>query len=360
LRTRRNPVVAFLCAVSLITGFSADYEVRRGDTLAAIAAAHGTTVADLVALNALRNPNLIRVGQQLEIPGAESASHKVAPGESLARIASRYGTTVRALAQANGLADPNRIFVGQLLRVPGATAAPVTSGLHVVQPGETLEAIAARYGTTVNAIAAANGIGDPSRIFAGNTLVVGGPPVPVAEGSPGTTSHPVGRGETLAAIAARYGTTVNWLAERNAISNPNLIVIGQILEVPGTAWICPVVGATYFNDWGFPRSGGRFHQGTDLFAGRGAEIYAPVSGFVTHRSGSIGGLQFWLEGDDGNLYVGTHMDAFGAAGRVGAGTVIGHVGDSGNAVGASPHLHFEMHVGGSPVNPYPTLQAGSC
>ncbi len=85
-----------------------------------------------------------------------------------------------------------------------------------------------------------------------------------------------------------------------------------------------------------------------------------MSGTVTQRSGTIGGLQFWLEGDDGNLYLGTHMDAFGASGHVEPGTVIGFVGDSGNAVGATPHLHFEMHVAGSPVNPFPTLQEWSC
>lgn len=360
MRTRRSITLSLLCAFALIAGFSSDYEVRRGDTLDAIARAHGTTATELAALNALANPDLIRIGQHLRLPGGPSGAHTVAPGESLARIAARYGTTVGALAEANGIRNPNRIYVGQMLLIgPGGPATTATQ-LHVVQPGETLEAIAHRYGTTSAAIAEANGISNPSLIFAGNTLRVNGPPVPIAEGSTGVATHQVAAGDTLAAIAARYGTTVGWLIERNGIRNPDLIRIGQTLEVPGNGWICPIAGATYFNDWGFPRGGDRFHQGTDLFAPRGTEISAPVSGAVTHRSGSIGGLQFWLEGDDGNLYVGTHMDAFGSSGRVSAGTVVGYVGDSGNAVGANPHLHFEMHVEGSPVNPYPTLQAGGC
>ncbi len=83
-----------------------------------------------------------------------------------------------------------------------------------------------------------------------------------------------------------------------------------------------------------------------------------MSGTVRRVEGTIGGLQFWLDGDDGHTYVGTHLEAFGAGGEVAAGTVIGHVGTTGNARGSRPHLHFEIHPnGGTPVNPYPTLQA---
>jgi murein DD-endopeptidase MepM/ murein hydrolase activator NlpD len=72
--------------------------------------------------------------------------------------------------------------------------------------------------------------------------------------------------------------------------------------------------------------------------------------------GTIGGYQFNLQGDDGVLYIGSHMDRFGASGRVHAGEIIGYVGDSGNAEGSRPHLHFEVHPdGGAAVNPYPAL-----
>jgi murein DD-endopeptidase MepM/ murein hydrolase activator NlpD len=84
---------------------------------------------------------------------------------------------------------------------------------------------------------------------------------------------------------------------------------------------------------------------------------APVSGRVEFTIGLVGGLQFRLFGDDGATYIGSHMDSFGASGYVAAGTVIGTVGDSGNAKGSRTHLHFEIHPDdGAAVNPYPYLE----
>jgi septal ring factor EnvC (AmiA/AmiB activator) len=125
-----------------------------------------------------------------------------------------------------------------------------------------------------------------------------------------------------------------------------------------SGWICPVQGPHSFVDtWGAPRSGGRRHKGVDMMASTGTPVVAPVSGNVTHRGNSIGGLSFHLYGDDGNYYYGTHLSAYGNAGYVSAGTVVGYVGDSGNARGI-PHLHFEIHPGGgAAVNPTPTVRA---
>jgi len=121
-------------------------------------------------------------------------------------------------------------------------------------------------------------------------------------------------------------------------------------------WICPVQGPRAFsNDYGQPRSGGRRHQGNDILSPRGTPVVASVGGNVKHHNSSLGGLSYYLAGEDGNTYFGTHLSAYGAGGRVAAGTVIGYVGDTGNARG-TPHLHFEIHPGGGgAVNPYPTL-----
>lgn len=124
------------------------------------------------------------------------------------------------------------------------------------------------------------------------------------------------------------------------------------------AWVCPVQGPVAFSDsWGAPRSGGRRHQGSDMLSPRGTPTVAPVSGRVEHRSNSLGGLTWYVYGDDGNTYYGAHLSAYAneGAGQVAAGTIIGYVGDSGNARGTN-HLHFQIHPnGGSPVNPYPTI-----
>ncbi|MDP8976891.1 MAG: peptidoglycan DD-metalloendopeptidase family protein [Actinomycetota bacterium] len=123
-------------------------------------------------------------------------------------------------------------------------------------------------------------------------------------------------------------------------------------------WVCPVQGPRAFtNDWGQPRSGGRRHQGTDILSPRGTPIVANVSGTVSPHNSGLGGISYYLRGDDGNTYFGTHLDRLsGASGRVSAGTVIGYNGNSGNARGGPTHLHFEIHPGGGgPVNPYPTV-----
>jgi murein DD-endopeptidase MepM/ murein hydrolase activator NlpD len=126
--------------------------------------------------------------------------------------------------------------------------------------------------------------------------------------------------------------------------------------------VCPVQGSVSFVDsFGAPRSGGRAHQGVDMMAASGTPTVAPVSGRVEHRGNATGGLSWWLYGDNGDEYYGTHLAAYEnqGVGRVAAGSVIGYVGDSGNATG-TPHLHFEIHPGGgAAVNPFPQV-ASAC
>lgn len=110
------------------------YTVHAGDTLAAIAASHGTTVSALAATNHVANPNLIFGGESLSLNGGPSSggsaeggsSYTVRAGDTLGSIAARYGTSWSALAGANHLADPNTILVGQVLQVDGSTA-PVSA-----------------------------------------------------------------------------------------------------------------------------------------------------------------------------------------------------------------------------------------
>ncbi|MDP9421167.1 MAG: peptidoglycan DD-metalloendopeptidase family protein [Actinomycetota bacterium] len=128
--------------------------------------------------------------------------------------------------------------------------------------------------------------------------------------------------------------------------------------VTQSGWLCPVQGARAFtNDWGQPRSGGRRHQGNDILSPRGTAVVASVAGTVRPHQSQLGGASYYLKGVDGNTYFGTHLDTLsGASGRVEQGTVLGTVGNSGNAAGGPTHLHFEIHPGGGgPVNPYPTL-----
>lgn len=142
------------------------YRVRPGDTLSTIASHFGTSVSSVQRANALSSPHRIRIGQALLIPPARGGArvgtpvavaadgeHRVRRGETLSRIARLYGTTTQALVATNGLSRPDRLAVGQKLKVPATGA---TQRTHVVRSGDTLAAIARRYGTSVQAIQRAN------------------------------------------------------------------------------------------------------------------------------------------------------------------------------------------------------------
>jgi murein DD-endopeptidase MepM/ murein hydrolase activator NlpD len=278
--------------------------------------------------------------------------YRVQPGETLGEIARRHGTSVSVLVGENQITDPNRIVAGTVLSIPdGAGAAH-----HVVWPGETLSAIASRYGVSVAQLVEWNGLPSTNFVMAGQRLSVTGPAAQNVASSGGGTHHIVS-GETLSGIASRFGIGVGELAATNGIADPSLIVAGTSLTIPG-GWHCPVRGPLSFvNDFGISKASGRFHDGVDIFAPRGTPVVAPVPGYVEQVTGERAGLQFRLHGADGHVYIGTHLDSFAAAGQVDHGTVLGTAGTSGNAQGTPPHLHFEIHVDGQRItNPYPSLR----
>lgn len=118
----------------------------------------------------------------------------------------------------------------------------------------------------------------------------------------------------------------------------------------------------FVNDWGNPRSGGRTHKGTDVVASYDHPVKAVATGTVLIRNSDLGGLSLWLDADNGTSYYYAHLSGYAGGlsdgDRVGVGQVIAYNGDSGNARGGVPHVHFQIHPGGrgnEPVNPYPTL-----
>ena len=143
--------------------------------------------------------------------------------------------------------------------------------------------------------------------------------------------------------------------------------------------IFPVVGtATYHDDFGEPRAGGP-HQGNDILAARHAPAVAAESGTIKFWTTSASaGCMLYLHGDSGTTYLYIHLNndltshndnqgscVTGTAyapglkdgARVAAGQLIGFVGDSGDANGIHPHLHFEVHPNdGGAVDPYPYLR----
>lgn len=182
----------------------------------------------------------------------------VQPGDTLASIARRFGTTVQAILAANPrITDPNLIFVGQVITIPVTTPGPTPPPTpppppppgfrrYVVRRGDTLNTIAARFGTTVNAILAANPqIRNPNLIFPGQVIRIptgAVPPTPTIPPTPPPTPPPppppgrryvVQPGDTLSAIARRFGVPLSALLAANPqITDPNQIFPGQVITIP--------------------------------------------------------------------------------------------------------------------------------
>ena len=140
----------------------------------------------------------------LAVAGAAAAgTYRVRWGDTLTDIAAANGTSVSALAAANGL-NPKRLLVeGTVLTLPGASARS-GQGSYVVRPGDTLSAIAARFGTSASVLARANGLSSPDFILAGSAISITGPVAP-GLASPVTAAATWSAEASIDAWSAHYG-----------------------------------------------------------------------------------------------------------------------------------------------------------
>jgi LysM repeat protein len=167
--------------------------------------------------------------------GTIPATHTVAAGENLYRIGLKYGISWVAIANANNLANPNILRVGQVLTLPGSTSpgptpSPGTESTYVVQPGDNLYRIGLKFGISWVQIAEANGLVNPNVISVGDELKI---PVDTPGPAP-AFSHVVRPGETLFLISLQYGVSWPSIAEANNLTSPYVIYVGQTLEIPGS------------------------------------------------------------------------------------------------------------------------------
>lgn len=147
----------------------------------------------------------------------------VESGDTLFQIAKMFGTAVDVLAAYNGIADPDVLTVGQIIRLPDGADTDCVR-IHIVKSGDTLGALANKYGTTQKALAEANGITDPDKIDAGSVLRL-------PSGAKSRCVR-VEKGDTLWDIARRHNTTVTALINENRLARPGMLRPGQVLRLP--------------------------------------------------------------------------------------------------------------------------------
>ncbi len=248
------------------------YRVQEGDSLSSIAVRYGVTVDAIVAANNLPSRSTIYVGQLLTIPtpGSNPApparnpsgqtTYTVQFGDTLSEIALQFGTTTEALARANGLSN-DTIYAGQVLViVPAGSQAPspnppasppqANPGTYVVQSGDNIIILAARFGVTPESLAAANGISPTGFLYIGQVLTIPGrnqQPAPTAIKPPAPTNTPVPQpaapasttpveytvqnGDNLSTIAVKFNTTVEALQDLNNLPDGNFLRVGQVLII---------------------------------------------------------------------------------------------------------------------------------
>ena len=239
--------------------------VKAGETFSSIAARYNCNAAIIAKANGFKDPRTLRVGARLLVPAmsagvhlptptkvvttglsalpapvkltvqkpvgavAGTRSYRVRSGDSLSAIASRFGISTGRLARANGVADPGRLVVGRLLHVPTrsivkrtVTTRPVNASRHTVVAGETLSQIAERAGTTVERLVALNRLRSVNSVFVGQVLQV--PAAQVA-----TTPASVPAAATTEASARSY--TVQAGDSLGSIAAKSSTGVGAILRL---------------------------------------------------------------------------------------------------------------------------------
>lgn len=212
------------------------YTVKKGDTLYSIAKRVGVDVNELIKFNNLTS-NTLSIGQVLNIPGdkdenmnMEYLTYVVKPGDSLYAIANKYGVKVDDIINFNNLSS-TLLSVGQNLLIPGVSSGDMINNegqYYKVQAGDNLYNIARKFNVSVNDIMLANSL-NSTLLVIGQELYI--PTGSVIENPSSPLKYTVVKGDTLYSIANKFNTSVNKLKELNNLGS-NVLSVGQILTIP--------------------------------------------------------------------------------------------------------------------------------
>ena len=262
---------------------------------------------------------------------APAGRYAVRTGDTLSSIAAQLGTTVQALAQANGIRDPDLIFAGTTLSVPAAGAAGA-GGSYTIQSGDTLSGLAARFSSSVGALMAANPqIRDSDRIYAGAPLTVpGGAAAPSRAAAPPAPTAADPSAPFIGPVIGHAPYTVYSTGHQAAFA------------VSDASQLQP------HHDYQTANRNGQQLEVRDVVLHRAGQsqtsqaIPAPIEGKVIHAGplGS-GGNAVGVQGADGKVAWVFHMSSIDVrvGQQVGYGQDLGNQGSTGNSTG--PHVHIE-------------------
>mgnify|MGYP005842583137 CR=1 FL=1 len=367
--------------------------VQRGDSLYKLSRQYNVTIEAIVVLNALENPNVLKVGQRLLIPSLTATTaptpasplfHTVVSGETLFRIAQRYGVSLVVLAGTNGIADPSLIYVGQRLLIPSSDTATLTTSATyptpivdvVLQPtllteGKTaLLRVTTSEPATLSLTAFERTLAPINPTPLQHIFFIG---VPMFTPS-GTTSFRItlANGQTfdsvVPVVSGGYMTTnINVSAEQQALLSPaveqfELSLLQELTQRFTTTLyhrgIFSLPAASPMNaPFGTRRSynGGdvtRYHNGADFASAPGTPVFAAASGNVVLADVlNIRGNTVVIEHGAGVYTLYAHLASLSVTlgQSVTVGQVIGTSGATGRVTG--PHLHWELWVNGVAVDP---------
>ena len=339
------------------------YVVQPGDTALALAELYGVTLAELRILNPGLNPDLLSIGQALVLPdtaphaavvGADMGTltiYTIQAGDTLSEIADRGGFSIDSLLAINPGVNPDLITPGATLFLPVPPPPPISYSTFLVEASDFPEYVAADIGVLPETLFANNPGLDPGGIIVAGTELT----VPDVEGVIVTVQP----GDTLAAIAAIQGSTVDAILAdpRNVGLSATALVVGQQIVVPVATpfFVWPTNGeiSDYFGICRWECASR--HNGLDIATTAGSDIRAIAGGIVTFSGGSVCcGLGLYVEIDHGNGWVSryAHLAYLGTvvAGQfVAQGEVIGAIGCTGLCTG--PHLHLEIAHNGWLLDP---------
>ena len=395
---------------------AADYNihtVKKGETLWSIAQEFNLSVNLILATNNFANPELISIGQQIEIPSTKNTTletniitqpvideknnnmnnnisqpentepivYTVKAGDSLWKISREYGVSLEVILDVNNLRDKDLLSLGQKLEITGVGGGISDSNqkqeptiiVYTVVKGDTLWEISRRYDVNMSTIISTNNLKEITRLSIGQKLKlpITNMDIAKAEGySQGKEAEEiiyyVKKGESLWSISREYNVKLEAIIAANSITDASKISAGQQLRIPnvfGTRsniynFIWPVRGRIT-SPYGMRVISGRndFHAGIDIGAPAGTNIVAAESGRVSYAGYMRGyGNVIILSHNGGysTVYGHNSVNSVKKGQYVTKGNMIGKVGRTGNATGS--HLHFEIRLSGKPVNPLAYLK----